>query len=91
MLFPSVILKKPIACSNVLSLNSFFFLISSREFILPSLSLYSIILSIFFFVIPETYLSREGEAVFILTPTLLTAFVTTKSSDSVYFLFDTSC
>ena len=45
----------------------------------------------FFLVIPETYLSSEGEAVFMLTPTLFTAFVTTKSSDSVNFLFDTSC
>ena len=91
MLSPSIILRNPIACSYVLSLKSFFFFISSREFIFPSLFLYSIILSIFFFVMPETYLSREGDAVFMFTPTLFTAFDTTKSSDSVNFLLDTSC
>ena len=31
---------------------------------------------------PDTYLSKDGDAVLIFTPTILTAFDTTKSSDS---------
>ena len=40
------------------------------------------ILSIFFLVNPDTYFSNEDEAVLILTPTLLTVLLTTKSRDS---------
>ena len=44
-----------------------------------------------FFLIPDTYLSSDGDAVFTFTPTLFTAFVTTKSKLSDNFLPDTSC
>ena len=66
-------------------------MISSLDKIFPFFSLYSIILSIAFLVIPDTYLSREAEAVFIFTPTLLTHFSTTKSNDSDNFFCETSC
>ena len=49
------------------------------------------ILSITFLLSPETYLSRDGLAVFIFTPTWLTAFVTTKSKDSSNLFSTTSC
>ena len=37
------------------------------------------------------YFNNEGLAVFTLTPTLLTALLTTKSNCSDNFLSDTSC
>ena len=82
---------KPIDCSYTLSFNNFFFLISSRDLILPFVSLYLIILSIDVLVSPEIYFNIEGDAVLILTPTLFTHFVTVKSKDSLSFFWDTSC
>ena len=40
---------------------------------------------------PETYFNNEGEAVLILTPTLLTVLLTTKSRLSASFFSGTSC
>jgi hypothetical protein len=76
---------KPIDCSYALSEISFFFLSSSLEFIFPCSSLYLIILSIIVLVSPEIYLSIEGEAVLMLTPTLLTHLDTVKSKLSDNF------
>ena len=55
------------------------------------MSSYLIILSILGFFIPDTYFKSDADAVFTLTPTLLTAFETTKSKLSDNFLADTSC
>ena len=91
MFSPSGIRKKPIACSYTLSLKSFFFLISSLDEIFPFAFLYESILSMLFFLIPDTYFNKDGDAVLMFTPTLLTAFDTTKSKLSDSFLPATSC
>ena len=44
-----------------------------------------------FFFIPDTYFNKEDDAVLTFTPTLLTAFETTKSRLSDSFLPATSC
>ena len=51
----------------------------------------SIIFSIDFLVNPDIYLSIDALAVFILTPTLFTDLLTTKSSASFRFFSFTSC
>ena len=71
--------------------KTFFFNNSSRVIILPYSSLYFTILSILVLVKPDIYLSIDGLAVFTFTPTKLTLFSTTKSSDSLSFFWLTSC
>ena len=91
MFFPSIILINPIDCSYAFEDNTLFFTSSCRDKIFPFFSLYFTILSIFVLVRPETYLSIDVLAVLILTPTLLTHLLTTKSSDSSNFFSFTSC
>ena len=88
---PSSTLINPIDCSYALALNILLSISSFLELNLPCLFLKSIIFSIDFLVKPDIYLNIDALAVFMLTPTLLTDLLTTKSSASFRFFSFTSC
>ena len=88
---PSYILINPAHCSyadfpNLGTFNNCFLF-----FIFPFSSLYFTIFPAIVLLIPDTYESNDGVAVFISTPTLLTASSTTPVRLSDNFFWLTSC
>ena len=76
-LSPSIILKNPEHCSNATFPNLGTFNNSFLFFNFPFSSLYFTMFFAIVELIPDTYESNDGVAVFTSTPTLLTASSTT--------------
>ena len=85
------ILKNPAHCSNALGPNLFTFNKSFLDLNSPLLSRYETILLARVGLIPETYSSKELEAEFKSTPTVLTQFSTTPPNTSFNLFWFISC